>query len=163
MRKPLFALAAVTALLPLCLPMACGARDDTSVVAVTGRIEGMTVRPGSRIGGRVAEVPVAEGDSVAAGDVLVRLEATEAQAGVAAAQAALDQAKAALEKLETGARSEEIRQAQAMVDQADAVYRMALEGARRQDIESARAALEAAVGVEKEAATSFERAQALFE
>lgn len=148
--------------LVLLMLASCGARDD-SHVAVTGQIEATTVRPGSRVGGRVIEVPVEEGDRVAAGDVLVRLEATDAEAGVDAAKAALDQAKAALERLETGARSEEIRQARAMVDQANAMYRMAVEGTRQQDIERARAALESAQAVEKEAATAYERARELVE
>ena len=57
-----------------------------------------------RLAARVAEVLVAEGDSVTAGQPLVRLEhadldatVAQAEAGVAQAQAALDQAQAGVE------------------------------------------------------------------
>ncbi|HIJ74787.1 MAG TPA: biotin/lipoyl-binding protein, partial [Candidatus Hydrogenedentes bacterium] len=53
-------------------------------LSVSGQIEGVTVRAGSRTGGRVSEVLVQEGDAVKKGDILVRLEAHEAQARVAA-------------------------------------------------------------------------------
>ena len=49
---------------------------------------------GATVTGRVAAVPVKEGDTVAAGAVLVRLEDDEARAALAQAEAALQQAQA---------------------------------------------------------------------
>jgi HlyD family secretion protein len=98
----------------------CGnGRDDDSIVA-SGFIEGEEVIVASEVSGRIAEMLVYRGDKVAAGDVLVRLDGAvlesqrlEAEAGLAAAQANLD-------RVEAGARSEEIAAAQAALAQAEA-------------------------------------------
>ena len=64
----------------------CGGNDN-GAVTVTGQIEAVSVAAGSRIGGRVKEVLVAEGARVKLGDVMVRLESDEADAMLAAASA----------------------------------------------------------------------------
>jgi len=131
------------------------------VVEVTGQIEATVVRAGSRVGGRVAEVLASEGDRVAAGDVLVRLEDAEAQALVAAAEAQLAQARALLAKVEAGARSEQIRQAEAAAAAAEARFRMAEEGFRSQEVAAARAGADAARARRDEARTEFGRLERL--
>ncbi len=68
-----------------------------------------------RAGGRVAEILVKEGDRVKQGQALVRLQDDQLKAAVAQAQAALDLAKANLEQVKQGARSEEIAAAEAAV------------------------------------------------
>jgi len=73
-----------------------------------------------RAGGRVAEVAVGEGQAVKQGDVLMRLQDDELEAGLAQAQAALDLAEANLAQLEAGARPEQIAQAEAAVRAAEA-------------------------------------------
>lgn len=130
---------AILWILPLLASFSGCHANNRDVITVTGQIEGVGVNAGSRIGGRVSEVLVAEGDRVAKDDVLVRLEASEADAFVAAAQAQLDQAEALLTKLETGARPEEIRQIEAAAGAAEAKYQLALEGFRSQQVEAARA------------------------
>ena len=65
---------------------------DGDSVSVTGQIEGVVVAVGSRVGGRVEEVFVKEGHRVTKGEILVRLESAQAEAEVAAADAALAQA-----------------------------------------------------------------------
>ncbi len=144
----------------LCL-VGCRGNAGRSV-NVTGQIEATSVGAGSRTGGRVEEVLVAEGDAVRRGDVLVRLEADEAQAAVAAAQARLAQAEAYLTKLQTGARPEEIRQAEAQAARAEEAYQMALRGARSQEIEAAVAAADAARAQRDEARASFSRIEGLY-
>jgi HlyD family secretion protein len=121
----------------------------------------VTVQAGSKVGGRVAERLVEEGDCVSKGDVLVRLESAEADAAVAAAQAQLAQAEAMLQKIETGARPEQIRQAKAAVDQAEQQYQMAKRGFRSQEIQAARAAEEAAQAQRDQAAADFARVESL--
>ena len=130
-------------------------------LSVTGQIEAVTVAVGSRVGGRVSEVLAQEGDAVKQGDVLLRLEATEAEAVVAAAEARLAQAEATLAKMETGARPEEIRQAEAAAIRAEEQYRMAERGFRKQEVKGAAALSDAARAQRDEARTEFKRIEKL--
>lgn len=131
-------------LVPVLALVAGCAPYDADTVSVTGQIEAVDVGLGSRIGGRVSETLVEEGDAVKKGDVLVRLETNEASAGLAAAEAKLAQADALLAKLEAGARPEEIRQAEAAATRAEEQYRMAQRGLRSQEVQAAAAAADAA-------------------
>jgi multidrug resistance efflux pump len=79
-----------------------------------------------RTGGRVAEVAVVEGQSVRKGDVLIRLQDDELNAGVAQARAALDLAKANLAQLEEGTRPEQVAQAEASLRAAQAALSAAV-------------------------------------
>ena len=72
-------------------------------------------------GERISEVPRLDiGVSVAKGDLLVRLDGSECQLKLRAAQARVDMAKAELEKLKAWRRPEEVRRAQALKDLAEA-------------------------------------------
>jgi len=130
-------------LLLICGVMGCDGAQN-GMVRVTGQVEGEAVTAGSRIGGRVAEVLVEEGQRVRQGNVLVRLDDAEARAVLAAADAVLAQAEAVLAKLEAGATPEQLRQAEAAAAAAEAQYRMALKGARSEEIRASEAALDAA-------------------
>ena len=73
------------------------AADGALTASGTVEATGITIAP--EVSGRVAEVTVVEGDTVAQGDVLVRLDATlleaqrdQAEAALATAQAAVDAA-----------------------------------------------------------------------
>ena len=140
----------------------CAAENDRPV-EVTGQIEAVSVALGSRIGGRVCEVLVEEGDAVVAGDVLVRLEAMELEAAVAAAAAQLAQAEALLAKLEAGARVEDIRQAEAAATVAEERLRLAEKGSRSQEVAAAEAASGAARAQRDEARAVFARIKRLYE
>ena len=129
---------------------------------VTGQIEAVSIEAGSRVGGRVSEVLVAEGDPVKLGDVLVRLEPNEAEALVAAAEARLAQARATLAKLEAGARPEEIQQAEAASRRAEEQYRLAERGFRSQEVKGAAATADAARAQRDEARAEFARVEKLF-
>jgi HlyD family secretion protein len=78
---------------------------------LSGTIEARVVEVGSLAGGRVARVLVQEGDTVEAGQTLVELETAIADAGVAERRAAVDAARAALERARRGPRSEEVARA----------------------------------------------------
>ena len=136
---------------------------DPSQLSVTGLIEGGTAEVGSLTGGRVADIAVREGEPVAEGDLLLQLEADEAEAAVEAAEAQLAQAEAALRKARTGARPEQLAQAEAAAEAAEAQYELAVEGTRREEIEGARAALEAAESQRDDAQSEYRRAERLLE
>lgn len=138
-------------------------QGDSRVLEVAGLLEGIDVKAGSLVGGRVARVHVQEGDRVAPGDLLVELEEKDVAPMVAAAEAQLRRAEATLAKLEAGAREEAIRQAEAAVEQTRQQYRMALEGARSQEIDAARASAEAARAQRDDAKQSYERVKKLYE
>lgn len=104
-------------------------------------------------GGTVAEILVTEGETVEAGQLLLRLDAprldaalSQAQATLAQAEAALaqaegahDRAVAALDKLNAGARTEEIAAAEAAVAAAQANLQRLQDGASAEDVQAARA------------------------
>ena len=159
MRYAFFRWLAIAALLPAA-NLACSAHNGKTV-SVTGQIEGEGVDVGSKIGGRVREVLVAEGARVKQGDVLVRLEADEAEALVAAAKAKLASADAVLAKLKTGARDEEKRQAEALAMQAKERFQMAVKGARTQEIEAARSTSAAAKAQYDSLQAEFKRVEKL--
>jgi HlyD family secretion protein len=71
--------------------------DILQTVVASGRVETpLRVDVGAQITGRVAAIPVAEGQSVSNGQLLIVLESSEAKAAVAAARAAVQQNKARL-------------------------------------------------------------------
>jgi HlyD family secretion protein len=75
-------------------------RDVVQSIVASGRIETpFRVDIGSQIVGTVAQVPVAQGETVKAGQVLLALEASEARAGVKQAEVAVVQAEARLRQL----------------------------------------------------------------
>ena len=73
-------------------------------------------------GGIVVDLEVEEGDEVAAGQLLVRLDDAQQRVGVAQAQANLQRAQANLDQLLAGARVQEVAQAQAGLAAAQAAY-----------------------------------------
>jgi HlyD family secretion protein len=98
----------------------CGNGQDNGAIIASGFIEGTEVTIASESSGRIAEMMVDRGDTVQRGDVLVRLDGAvlqsqrlEAEAGLAAAQANLD-------RVQAGARPEEIAAARAALAQAEA-------------------------------------------
>jgi multidrug resistance efflux pump len=152
--------------LPLCLFVlllfaGCNGQNGDTLL-VTGQIEGITADAGSRIGGRVTEVLVTDGDPVKAGDVLLRLDSADAEAVAAAARAQVARLQAMHTKLENGATPEQLRQAQALEQGAEAQYQMAQKGSRIEEIKAAQAALEAAQVQRDLARTELARVDRLF-
>lgn len=113
-------------------------------LVVSGFIEADEIRLGSRVGGRVLKVHVAEGDAVAKGDTLVELDPFDLKEREAVQAAARDRARAEYEQLAAGYRAEEIAQAEARVRQWEARAEKARNGPRPQEIETARSELEVA-------------------
>jgi RND family efflux transporter MFP subunit len=124
----------------------------------------------SKATGRVAAVLVKEGDSVRAGQALVRLETGELAAQVQQAEAGLAAARARLRMLEEGARPEEraqiedqVRQVEANLAMARSRLQMLEHGARPQERAQAEAAVAQAKANLDTAKANRDRTQVLYE
>ncbi len=128
----------------------------------SGTVEARVVSVGSRVGGRVKELKVHEGDMVKGGDVLLVLESGDLQAQRLIAAGQLAQAQATLEKLEKGSRPEEIEQAQARAQTATSAYEETRTGPRREQIAAASSRLDAAQVTVDKAQRDGDRVHQLF-
>ncbi len=81
---------------------------DAGPAGYSGYLEADYVLVAPVSAGRIATMAVAEGDGVAAGDLLFSLDDRQQQALLAAAEARVEAARATLANLETGSRDEEI-------------------------------------------------------
>ncbi len=127
----------------------------------SGTIETREIQIGSKIGGRVTDVPVEEGQVVKAGATLVRFECDELKAQRAQAEATLEQAQADLDKMLRGNRPEEIQQAEATARAQQAAFEAARNGPRRQEIDQAQADFSAAEADATNAETTYKRMEKL--
>ncbi|MBU0702660.1 MAG: efflux RND transporter periplasmic adaptor subunit [Chloroflexi bacterium] len=111
---------------------------------------------GFKTAGEVIEVLVEEGDAVETGDLLIRLDSTDAQLAVKQAAAALEGAQAQLALLRAGARPEEIAAAEAQLEAAKAAVTQAaaqrdqlIAGATEAEISAAKAQVAAALSQQR--------------
>jgi HlyD family secretion protein len=120
--------------------------DLTLGVSATGQVEPRVQAELSFAApsGRVAEVLVAEGDTVAAGDPLVQLDSRQLVAARDAAAANLAVAQADLQAIQAGATPEQIAEAQAQVQAAQGALTQTQGSVTQADIVAARAALDEA-------------------
>jgi HlyD family secretion protein len=116
---------------------ACQDSTPADRARVSGHVEADDVQLAAEVGGRVLELTVAEGDRVAAGQVIGRLDTRDAELAIARARAERAQADAQLRLLMAGSRHEDIRQAAAQVTAAEADI-----GAAQSELASAEADLE---------------------
>lgn len=137
--------------------------DSTSQLVLSGVIEGRMIRVGSRLGGRIAEVDVAEGQWVKAGTRLVRFEADHLLAERDRAAARVREAAARLRELQRGSRPEEIEMARAKTEAARQELEKLQAGWRVQEIARARAALAAAEADWRKAQADYQRLAQLYE
>ena len=104
-------------------PAAAPARSSALVAPGLVEAQGDRVELGFEVGGRIAELAVDEGDTVAAGQLLGRLDDRVARARVARAEAAVAAARARRNLALRGARPDEIAAAEADADAARAQAR----------------------------------------
>jgi multidrug resistance efflux pump len=137
----------------------------------SGTVEVVTIAVAPELAGRVADVLVAEGDRVSAGQALIRLDDTllqtqlkQAEAGLAAAQAQRAAAQANYDLLKSGAQPDQIgaaeqavKAAEAAVAGAQAQLAQMQAGARAGDIASAQAAIAAAAAQQKIAQDTYDK------
>ena len=122
----------------------------------SGVLEARNINVGSKVGGRIREVLVREGDHVRTGEVLVRFDDAEQAARVEQARGKLALARANLDKMEHGSRIEDIAEARAATGTPQAGP-----GYRRAEVAAARAALARAKADATHAEVEFRRAEAL--
>ncbi|RPJ64226.1 MAG: HlyD family efflux transporter periplasmic adaptor subunit, partial [Acidobacteria bacterium] len=120
MTRPLAASLLPLSLAAALLGAACKEKPPADRVRASGSVEATEVQVSSQVGGRLLELRVAEGDRVAAGQVIAQLDTTDVRLALQRAQAERAQSDAQLRLLQAGARPEEIRQAAAQVRAAEA-------------------------------------------
>ncbi len=138
-------------------------QSHTGPFFVSGFIESHQIRVGSRVGGRVKTVHVAEGQAVAANDLLLELEPYDQRERLAEAEAALRAREALLAKLVAGPRKEEIGGAQAARDRAQAALDKAVAGPRPLEIQIAADVLARATAELVKAQQDYARVKKLFD
>jgi HlyD family secretion protein len=147
------------------------ARGRNKGVEGSGTVEARNIRVGSKVGGRIAEVRVREGERVEAGQVLVTFEDQELLAALEQARARAAMARANLDKLQSGSRPEEIEearaaeaQAAAALHEADRNYKRAQELAEqgimsRQQLDDAEAAWKVARARDEQAKATRQKVE----
>jgi membrane fusion protein YbhG len=99
---------------------ACTAQAPADRVRVSGQVEATDVQVAARVSGRILEMDVEEGERVAAGAIVARVDTADSELALARVRAERDQAEAQLRLLRAGARAEDVRQAEAQVAAAQA-------------------------------------------
>jgi len=89
-------------------------------VTYSGTIEGTDLPVQPELGGRIVDLPVQEGQIIKAGDIIAKLDDSQAKISLDSAKSQQAQAQAKLNDLLGGARAEEIRRLQHVVTQAKA-------------------------------------------
>jgi len=145
---------------------------DTGNVKVSGTIEATLTALSFKQPGRVRERLVDEGQKVAAGQTVARLEDDQVRQELAGREAELAGAQAALAELQAGSRVEEIAQAEAAVGRLKAESRRAgdeylrseqlfkREVIARRDLDQAVAARDASAAAQREAAERLRQVRA---
>lgn len=95
---------------------------DGDLLTASGTVEATQAGLGFQVPGRIDRVGPHEGDRASAGDTLAALDRTELSARLAQARAQAIAARALLDELEAGARSEELAQAREAAGAADDRY-----------------------------------------
>lgn len=99
---------------------ACRGGADEGPVRASGYVEATEVRVAAEVGGRILELAIEEGDRIAAGAIVARLDTADTELALQRAAAERAQAAAQLALLEAGARAEDVRQAAAQAASARA-------------------------------------------
>jgi HlyD family secretion protein len=134
------------------LATACAEDAPTNELRASGHVEATEVRLAPETGGRITELLVDEGDTVAKGDVILRLDVRDAQLAIDRARADQRQAEAQLQLLEAGSRREDIAQAQAQTQatREEAAAAHAELGAAEADLQRFDALLQSNAGSRKQ-------------
>jgi HlyD family secretion protein len=96
----------------------CGGTNDDASLFASGTVEATEADLGFQAPGRVATIDVREGDRVADGQAIARLDAAELEAARDAAAAQVTASEARLDEMRRGARPQELAQAEAALHSA---------------------------------------------
>jgi HlyD family secretion protein len=130
----------------------CAAEEPSNTLRVSGHVEATEVQVAAEVGGRIVELGADEGDRVAVGDLIARLDTRDTELQVQRLRAERASADAQLRLLRAGSRKEDVAQAEAQVDAASAEVTAIdadLKPAER-DLERFEALLEANAGSQKQ-------------
>lgn len=116
--------------------------ENSGDMVLSGNIEVTDAQLGFKIPGRLLERIAEEGDTVAAGQVLARLEAADQKNHLVAAEANERFARAFLAELEAGTRSQDLEAAHAAMEQARFRLDELEAGSRTQEVAAAAAEVE---------------------
>lgn len=94
---------------------ACRETEPSNTARVSGHVEATEVQVSAEVGGRIVELRVDEGDRVARGNLVLRLDTRDVELQVARTRAERAAADAQVRLLQAGSRPEDIRQAEAQV------------------------------------------------
>jgi HlyD family secretion protein len=144
-RKTIFIVVAVLTLVALAVAWSyMSGRESSNKLVLSGTVEADEIHVGSKIGGRIAEVLVREGQEVKPDQAIIRFESFDLDARRADAVAAVAGAEANLQKMVALSRPEEIAEARAQAEAARMNLEIARNGPRKQEIAAARAELDGA-------------------
>ncbi len=160
--KRLVAILAAVLIVAAAALYAFRSRGDREKIELSGTVETRAIQVGSKVGGRISEVLVEEGQNVKKDDPLVRFEAGELRAERDRWAAHLSQAEAVVTRFRNGYRAEEIAQADANLRRERANLEALREGPRKQEIAQVEAELKAAEADAANAETSFKRMEKLY-
>lgn len=137
--------------------------EGRGVIRISGNIEVTDAEVSFKIPGRVEQRLVDEGDRVAAGQRIARLDSRELAQEVALRQAEVQASEAMLAELEAGSRPEEIGQAAAALQRAESKLAELQAGSRPQEIATAEAAVASARAEMDRLETDYRRQQNLYQ
>jgi multidrug resistance efflux pump len=136
-------------------------REPANRLVLSGTLEADEIRVGSKVGGRVASVLVEEGQAVKQGEAIIRFEGRDLEPMRQDAVAAVAQAEANLQKMQSLSRPEEVAEARAEAEAAKSSLELARNGPRPQETEAARAELRATQADYEVARLNLERLEEL--
>lgn len=96
------------------------AREEAATLTLYGNVDIREVELAFRVPGRLVAMDVDEGETVTAGQRLAQIDPQPYKDALSAAEAGVLQARANVDKLESGARPQEVQQARAAVREANA-------------------------------------------
>ncbi|HIK13288.1 MAG TPA: biotin/lipoyl-binding protein [Oscillatoriaceae cyanobacterium M33_DOE_052] len=109
-------------------------------ISASGTIKPVqSVNLSPKTAGRIERLLVEQGDIVQAGQIIAVMESNDVRSRLSQANAGVAQAQARLEQLQAGARPEEIQQAQSRLAQAQAQLAQVRSGPRPEEIEQGKA------------------------
>jgi multidrug resistance efflux pump len=134
MKKKIAIIVAILTVGTFTAAFAWKSKDSEGLIA-SGTLEARNINVGSKVGGRITQVLVHEGDRVEANQLLVTFDSAELEGQLLQAKGRVEAARANLDKMLHGSRPEEIAEANA----ASKGYREAELAQARADLERARA------------------------
>jgi multidrug resistance efflux pump len=135
---------------------------ESGTLRLQGIVEIQEVRLGSKVGGRVAEVFVHEGDAVPAGKLLVRFEAPELEAQEEQWYAQVQANRAAVDRARNGPRPQEVETGRAAYEAAAARLEKMVSGFREEEKRQIRNELASAEADLDLAREEFDRIRQLY-